>query len=151
MIDYFISYIYQTDCLKYFNFPCTIPLGHLSYMYVFCASRLREPLAPFQLNKMGPRDASQAVEIQRNLSKIFNDDDDDDDSDEDDYGGKSEFAREAEIVGPILLGGLLVFAAVIFCCTCQNNRGRSDNGTEIVLLRASFLSTGPISVTVTLR
>ena len=95
---------------------------------------------------MGPRDASQAVEIQRNLSKIFNGDDDSDDSDED-YGGKSEFAREAEIVGPILLGGLLVFAAVIFCCTCQNNRGRSDNGTEIVLLLASFL----ISVTVTLK
>ena len=89
---------------------------------------------------MGPRDASQAVEIQRNLSKIFNDDSDDSDEG---YGGKSEFAREAEIVGPILLGGLLVFAAVIFCCTCQNNRGRSDNGTEIVLLLASSLSTGP--------
>ena len=82
-------------------------------------------VALFQLNKMGPRDASQAVEIQRNLSAIFNEEDD---SDDDDYGGTSKFVQEAEIVGPILLGGLLVFAAVIFCCTCMNNRGRNDNG-----------------------
>ena len=85
---------------------------------------------------MGPRGASQAVELQRNLSKIFNGDDNEEDSDGgNDYGGgKSKFARDAEIVGPILLGGLLVFAALIFLCTCSSNRGgRGDNGTEILL------------------
>ena len=80
---------------------------------------------------MGPRGASQAVELQRNLSKIFNEDGNEEYSD---GGGKSKFARDAEIVGPILLGGLLVFAALIFLCTCSSNRGgRGDNGTEIVM------------------
>ena len=84
---------------------------------------------------MGPRGASQAVELQRNLSEIFNGEDSEEDSD---YGGggKSQFARDAEIVGPILLGGLIVFAALIFLCTCSSNRGgggRGDNGKENVL------------------
>ena len=82
---------------------------------------------------MGPRGASQAVELQRNLSKIFNGDDSEEDNDYGGGGGKSQFARDAEIVGPILLGGLLVFAALIFLCTCSGNRGgggRGDNGTE---------------------
>ena len=50
-------------------------------------------------------------------------------------GGKSKFAREAEIVGPILLGGLLVFAALVFLCTCSGNRGggRGDSGAKNVL------------------
>ena len=83
---------------------------------------------------MGPRGASHAVELQRNLSKIFKGDDSEEDLD---GGGKSQFARDAEIVGPILLGGLLVFAALVFLCTCSGNRGggggRADNGKEIVL------------------
>ena len=74
------------------------------------------------------------MELQRNLSKIFNGDEEDSDESNDYGGGKSKFARDAEIVGPILLGGLLVFAALIFLCTCSNNRGgRGDNGRETVL------------------
>ena len=96
----------------------------------------------FQLNKMGPRDASQSVQIQRNLSEIFNGDGDDEEEEEE-YGGKSQFAQEAEIVGQILLGGLLVFGVAIFCCTCPNNR--NDNGTvqKYFLPRELFT---PISV-----
>jgi hypothetical protein len=72
-----------------------------------------------QLKKMDAKSPSknvksEAVELQNNLTKLYNDSNNVD----------SKFIQEAEIIGPIIVVGVAVFLLGACCCACgSDNRG----------------------------